>query len=61
MTDLIVALGLVLVIEGFLYAAFPEQMKAMLVSVQTMPIQTLRMAGVIAFAVGAVVVWIVRA
>ena len=60
MTDFIVALGLVLAIEGFLYAAFPEQMKAMLDAARTMPAQTLRIGGLAAFVIGVGVVWIVR-
>ena len=30
MSDLIIAIGLVLVIEGLLYAAFPDRMKKMM-------------------------------
>ncbi len=37
MGDLFAALALAIVIEGLLYAAFPEQMKRMIAQVLTMP------------------------
>ncbi len=60
MTDLIVALGLVLVIEGLLWAAFPRLGLRMLVTAAEMPEQVLRMAGALAIALGVLVVWFVR-
>ncbi len=60
MTDLIVALGLVLVIEGLLWAAFPRMGLRMLVAAAEMPEQVLRMAGALAIALGVLVVWFVR-
>ena len=60
MTDLIVALGLVLVIEGLLWAAFPRLGLRMLVAAAEMPEQVLRLAGALAIAMGVLVVWMVR-
>ncbi len=60
MSDLFVGLGLVLVIEGFLYAAFPEAMKRMLEQVRTIPPQTLRIAGLGGVVVGIGIVWLIR-
>ena len=60
MSDLIAALGLVLVIEGSLYAAFPGGIKRMMVAAQQMPDQTLRSGGIAAVVVGVLVVWLVR-
>lgn len=60
MTDLIVALGLVLVIEGLLWAAFPRLGLRMLVAAAEMPEQVLRLAGALAIALGVLVVWMVR-
>lgn len=60
MTDFIVALGLVLVIEGLLWAAFPRLGLRMLVAAAEMPEQVLRMAGALAIALGVLVVWFVR-
>ena len=60
MNDLLVAFGLVLVIEGLLWAAAPQLgLKLLAAAVQT-PEQTLRMAGAAAVGVGIVVVWLVR-
>lgn len=60
MTDLLVALGLVLVIEGSLYAAFPGGIKRMMSMAQQMPEQSLRSGGIAALAMGVLVVWLVR-
>jgi len=60
MTDFIVALGLAFAIEGFAYAAFPEQMRRMMETVRLQPERTLRVAGLFAFAVGVAVVWVAR-
>lgn len=53
-------MGLVLAIEGTLYALAPEAMKRMMRSVLDVPEQTLRAAGVAAVAVGVFFVWIIR-
>ncbi|MEM8878581.1 MAG: DUF2065 domain-containing protein [Pseudomonadota bacterium] len=60
MTDLIVALGLVLIIEGLLYAAAPGLVRRMAMEVPHIAEQSLRLGGVIAIAIGVFVVWLVR-
>jgi uncharacterized protein YjeT (DUF2065 family) len=60
MTDLLVALGLVAVLEGVLYAAAPGFMKRMLRQVETMPEQSMRIGGLVAMAAGVLVVWVAR-
>ena len=60
MKDLGTALGLVLVIEGVLYALFPEAMKHAAARVVLVPPQALRLAGLLAAAGGLIVVWIIR-
>lgn len=60
MTDLLVAFGLVLVIEGLLYAAFPEQMRRMVVALLELPGATLRTGGLIAATAGLLIVWLAR-
>lgn len=42
MSDLWAALALAIIIEGLLYAAFPEQMKRMIMQVLEMPSHQLR-------------------
>ncbi|MEM1046428.1 MAG: DUF2065 domain-containing protein [Pseudomonadota bacterium] len=60
MTDFVVAIGLVLVIEGLLYAVFTDQLKAMMTEVLGMPTSTIRLVGVAVAAVGVLIVWFVR-
>jgi len=57
MEQLWVALALVLVIEGALYALFPQQMLDMLRKVQDMPVAALRITGLVAMALGWLAVW----
>ena len=60
MPELLMALGLVLVIEGLLYALVPGQLKAMMLSFQKLSDDQLRVGGVTAVALGVVIVWLVR-
>ena len=60
MSDLLVAVGLVLVIEGLLWALYPSFGRKMLETLSDMPEQTLRMSGMTAIAIGVVIVWLVR-
>lgn len=59
--EVLTALGLVLVIEGLLYALVPSHLKAMMQTVQKLSDDQLRMGGVAAMAIGVAVVWLVRA
>ena len=47
MTEFVTALGLVLVIEGLLYAFVPGHLKRMMAMMQNIPDETLRMGGVV--------------
>lgn len=60
MSDLIVAIGLVLVIEGALYALFPGGMQRMMQQMQAVAPSSLRTTGLVAAAIGLVIVWLVR-
>ena len=60
MNDLLVAIGLVLVIEGLLWAAAPHLGIKLLAAAAHTPEQTLRMGGAAAVLAGIVVVWLVR-
>lgn len=60
MTDFFAALALALVIEGLLYAAFPEQMKAMLASVLAQPASRIRAVALACAAAGLVLLWLIR-
>ena len=60
MSDFVVALGLVLVIEGVLYGGLPGLAKRLASEVQSMPEQALRVGGVMAVVFGVLIVWLVR-
>ena len=60
MTDLLIALGLVLVIEGVLYALLPDAMRRMAARAALLPSETLRWGGLVAAGLGVATVWIVR-
>lgn len=60
LSDLVVALGLAVALEGALYALFPDGMKKMMLQVIGMPLSTLRTGGVLALLAGFLIVWLVR-
>jgi hypothetical protein len=60
MKDLFTALALVLVIEGALYALFPDGMKRMIAVALDIPDVTLRRAGLVLAVVGVALVWLLR-
>ena len=57
MRELIIAIGLLLFIEGILYALFPSKMKNMLKIVEKLPINQLRISGLFFALIGFVIVW----
>jgi len=60
LNDLWTALALVLVIEGALYALFPQPMKRALLSVIKQPETMLRVCGLASACVGVGWVWFLR-
>jgi uncharacterized protein YjeT (DUF2065 family) len=60
MTDFLVALGLVLVIEGLLWSLAPSLGRKILEATAGTPESSLRVAGAVAVATGVAVVWLVR-
>lgn len=60
MDDALLALGLVLAVEGALYALFPEGMRRAIAMALALPADQLRVAGVAAAALGVGIVWLVR-
>ena len=57
MKELIIALGLLLFIEGILYALFPSKMKNMLKIVEKMPVNQLRISGLLFSLIGFAIIW----
>ena len=58
--DLFVALALVLVIEGLLYAAFPSQMRSLVERMAQFTDTALRQTGLFIAAVGVTLIWIIK-
>ena len=60
MSDFIVALGLVFVIEGLVFAAFPGPAKRALLAVTESPEGMLRIVGIVSAVLGLVIIWVMR-
>ena len=60
MIEFFSALALAVVIEGMVYAAFPEQMKRMLASVQSMPASMIRAVALVCAGTGLLLLWFLR-
>ena len=57
MKEFIIAIGLLLFIEGILYALFPSKMKNMLKAIEQMKVNQLRTGGLIFALIGFAIVW----
>ena len=57
MKELIIAIGLLLFIEGMLYALFPAKMKNMLKVIEKLPVGQLRVSGLFFALIGFAIVW----
>ena len=57
MKELIIAIGLLLFIEGMLYALFPSKMKNMMKNIEKMQVNRLRISGLLFALIGFVIVW----
>jgi hypothetical protein len=60
MGDFLVALGLVFVFEGILFAAFPAIAKRAMAQAIESPEGVLRLVGILSAVAGLIVVWLVR-
>ena len=57
MRELVIAIGLLLFIEGMLYALFPSKMKNMLKIVEKLPVSQLRISGLLFALIGFAIIW----
>ena len=57
MKELIIAFGLFLFIEGILYAIFPSKMKNMLKKLDIIPINQLRIGGLVFVIIGFLIIY----
>ena len=60
MSDFVVAIGLVLALEGLIFAAFPRAAKRLAANTLESPDGMLRMAGVVSAILGVILIWLVR-
>ncbi|MCG8596358.1 MAG: DUF2065 domain-containing protein [Kiloniellales bacterium] len=60
MTEFLTALALVLVIEGLVWAVFPDQIRRALGRLAELPPEILRGGGLAAAALGTFCVWLLR-
>jgi len=60
MVDFLAALGLVFVIEGLFFAAFPGAARRAVETVTATPDNTLRAVGVVSAVFGLAIVWLAR-
>ncbi len=61
MTDFFTALALVLVIEGLFLALFPNRLRQIVVMMEQMSPEALRLGGLTAVTLGVLLVWLLRA
>ena len=59
-TALGLAIGLILVLEGALYALFPAAMRRLIAAAVSQPDSALRAGGLVAAIAGVVLVWAIR-
>ena len=57
MKELVIAFGLLLFIEGILYALFPSKMKNMLKTIEKLQVNQLRIGGLLFAIIGFAIVW----
>ena len=60
MWDFVVAIGLVLALEGIVFAAFPHATKQAMASVLETPDPMLRGVGIVCALAGILLIWLVR-
>jgi len=59
-SDLVAAIGLLLVFEGLLYGGFPGAARRMAMDMLQLPEHVLRIVGIVAMAIGVLLVWLAR-
>ena len=57
MATVFLALGLVFVVEGLVYALAPSLVEQLLAALRTMPVETRRLIGIASIAFGVVLLW----
>ena len=60
MKEFIIAIGLVLFIEGLLCALFPSKIKNMSKLIEAMPLNNLRTIGIVFAIIGFIIIWYIK-
>ncbi len=60
MSTILLAIGLVLVVEGLVFALAPSRLDAVLDLLRNLPAETRRMLGLGALATGVVLIWLAQ-
>jgi uncharacterized protein YjeT (DUF2065 family) len=60
MSDFVVGIGLVLVIEGLLFAAFPGLAKLLATRALESPEAAMRISGIASAGLGIIIIWLIR-
>ena len=60
MKEIVIAFGLLLFIEGILYALFPSKMKNMLLKLEMVKDSQLRTGGLIFALIGFLIIWYIK-
>ncbi len=61
MSLILLALGLVLVVEGLVFALAPSRLEDLVALIARMPVETRRLIGLLALTVGVGLIWAARA
>ena len=56
----LLAIGLVLIVEGLVYALAPSLIEDLLDRLRNLPLETRRMMGLVALAAGVLLVWLAK-
>ncbi len=54
------AFGLVLIVEGLVYALAPSLIDQLLVALRAMPVESRRLMGLLAIVLGLIMVWVAK-
>ena len=60
MKEIVIAFGLLLFIEGILYALFPSKMKNMVEKIKTIKESQLRIGGLVFAVIGFLIIWYMK-
>ncbi len=61
MSWVLLAIGLVLVVEGLVFALAPSRLEDLVALIARMPLEMRRLIGLLALAAGVVLIWLARA